>query len=293
MAPMPAAHPNDDDALALRIRPMVREDQVHHLQRGDPLYLLGNAGLAVMTTVALHDAAPLPWLLAWLAATLLATAGHGWMTWRQHGRTDQVDLQLRNVTRMSAVSGLLWAAGVLLVYPGADDIHRALLIVLLGGMATSAKFSLAVHLPALFALYFPMVAGLVIAALGSGGSARWVVVILAPLWLAGAVARARQMHAALIASFRNRHTASLLAADLQAQKDVAVALGQSRSRFLAAASHDLRQPVHALSLFVSALQQQPPADEARRLLGHVRNTVDGMGAMFKATLIKVLNSSSP
>jgi two-component system, sensor histidine kinase len=111
-----------------------------------------------------------------------------------------------------------------------------------------------------------------------------VVVILAPLWLAGAVVRARQMHDALIASFRNRHTASLLAADLQAQKDVAVALGQSRSRFLAAASHDLRQPVHALSLFVSALQQQPPAEEARRLLGHVRNTVDGMGAMFNALL---------
>lgn len=41
------------------------------------------------------------------------------------------------------------AAGVLLVYPGADVIHRALLIVLLGGMATSARFSLAVHLPTL------------------------------------------------------------------------------------------------------------------------------------------------
>ena len=281
---MPAAPPTNHDALALRIQPMVREDQVQHLQRSDPLYLLGNAVLAVMVTIALRDSAPLPWLLGWLAATLLTTAGHGWMTWRQHGRADQIDQQLRNVTRMSALSGLLWAAGVLRIYPGADDIHRALLIVLLGGMATSAKFSLAVHLPALCALYVPMVAGVVIAALVNGGPARWVVVILAPLWLALAVVRARQMHDALIDSFRNRHTASLLAADLQAQKDVAVALGQSRSRFLAAASHDLRQPVHALSLFVSALQQQPPADEARRLLGHVRNTVDGMGAMFNALL---------
>jgi len=281
---MPAVPLTAHDALALRIQPMVLADQASHLQRSDPLYLLGNAVLAVMTTLVVLDSAPLPWLLGWLAATLLTTAGHGWMTWRQRGRTDQAARQLRQVTCMSAVSGLLWAAGVLLIYPGADDIHRALLIVLLGGMATSAKFSLSAHLPALYALYFPMVAGVVIAALGNGGPARWVVVILAPLWLAGAVVRARQMHAALIDSFRNRHTASLLAADLQAQKDVAVALGQSRSRFLAAASHDLRQPVHALSLFVSALQQQPPADEAGRLLGHVRNTVDGMGAMFNALL---------
>ena len=263
---------------------MVLADQASHLQRSDPLYLLGNAALAVMATLVARESAPLPWLLGWLAATLLTTAGHGWMTVRQRGRTDQAARQLRQVTHMSAVSGLLWAAGVLLIYPAADAIHRALLIVLLGGMATSAKFSLAAHLPALYALYVPMVAGVVMAALGNGGPARWVLVILAPLWLAGAVVRARQMHAALIDSFRNRHTASLLAADLQAQKDVAVALGQSRSRFLAAASHDLRQPVHALSLFVSALQQQPPADEARRLLGHVRNTVDGMGAMFNALL---------
>ncbi|MEK8050928.1 hybrid sensor histidine kinase/response regulator [Ideonella sp. DXS22W] len=281
---MPVAHPDTAADLALRIDPMVREDQVQHLRRGDPLYLLANAGLAVMVAVALRDSAPLPALLAWLAAIWLTTAWHGWMTWRQRGRSDQVDRHLRQVTWLSAVSGLLWAVGVLLVYPGADDIHRALLVVLLGGMATSAKFSLAVHLPALYALYVPMVAGLMLAALGSAGPARWVVLILTPLWLAGAVARARQMHAAMIESFRNRHTASLLAADLQAQKDVAVALGQSRSRFLAAASHDLRQPVHALSLFVSALQQRPPMDEAERLLGHVRNTVDGMGAMFNALL---------
>ena len=181
---MPAASPTPNDAFGLRIQPLVLADQARHLQHGDPLYLLGNAGLAVMTALVVRDSAPLPWLLAWLAVTLLTTAGHGWMTWRQRGRTDRPARQLRYVTHMSAVSGLLWAAGVLLVYPGADDLHRALLIVLLGGMATSAKFSLAVHLPALCALYVPMVAGVVIAALGNGGPARWVVVILAPLWLA-------------------------------------------------------------------------------------------------------------
>jgi len=281
---MPAAPQTAEDALAPRIQPMVLADQARHLQRSDPLYTLGNAVVAVMTTLTLRDTTPLPWLLAWLAAMLLATAGHGWMTWRQRGRTDSSARQLRNATRMSALNGLLWAAGVLLIFPGADYAHRALLMVLLSGLATGAMFALAVHLPALCALYLPVVAGVVTAALANGGPARWPVAMLTLLWLALALVSARQLQTTLLASFRNRHTATLLAADLQAQKDVAVALGQSRSRFLAAASHDLRQPVHALSLFVSALQQQPPVDEAQRLLGHVRNTVDGMGAMFNALL---------
>ena len=121
---MPAAPQTAHDALALRIQPMVLADQASHLQRSDPLYLLGNAVLAVMTTLVVRDSAPLPWLLGWLAATLLTTAVHGWMTWRQRGRTDRAARQLRHVTHMSAVSGLLWAAGVLLIYPGADDIHH-------------------------------------------------------------------------------------------------------------------------------------------------------------------------
>jgi len=263
---------------------MVLADQARHLQRSDPLYTLGNAVAAVMTMLTLRDTAPRPWLLAWLALMLLATVGHGWMTWRQRGRTDAPALRLRNATRLSALNGVLWASAVMLIFPGADYAHRALLMVLLSGLATGAMFALAVHLPALCALYLPVVAGVVAAALANGGPARWPVAMLTLLWLALALVSARQLQATLIGSFRNRHTATLLAADLQAQKDVAVALGQSRSRFLAAASHDLRQPVHALSLFVSALQQRPPVDEAQRLLGHVRNTVDGMGAMFNALL---------
>jgi signal transduction histidine kinase len=41
-------------------------------------------------------------------------------------------------------------------------------------------------------------------------------------------------------------------ADLAAKKDMAERANQAKSRFFAAASHDMRQPLHALSLFVAA-----------------------------------------
>src|SRR5690606_24258100 len=43
-------------------------------------------------------------------------------------------------------------------------------------------------------------------------------------------------------------------ANLAAKKDMAERAHQAKSRFFAAASHDLRQPLHALSLFVAALK---------------------------------------
>ena len=40
-----------------------------------------------------------------------------------------------------------------------------------------------------------------------------------------------------------------------------------KSHFIAAASHDLRQPLHALNLFVAQLQGEPDPAERRRLIG--------------------------
>lgn len=60
----------------------------------------------------------------------------------------------------------------------------------------------------------------------------------------------------------------------------------SKTRFLAAASHDLRQPVQALSLFVDLLQRDPRLDlrERARALEALGRTTDAMRAMLEALL---------
>src|SRR5690606_17116940 len=55
-------------------------------------------------------------------------------------------------------------------------------------------------------------------------------------------------------------------AELRARKDEAEQANLAKSRFLAAASHDLRQPMHALGLFVTELAQLSHAPQARHLV---------------------------
>ena len=57
-----------------------------------------------------------------------------------------------------------------------------------------------------------------------------------------------------------------------------------KSRFLATASHDLRQPLHALGLFVQALQESSIASHERHLVGNIRRSVDAMEDLFDALL---------
>jgi signal transduction histidine kinase/CheY-like chemotaxis protein len=59
---------------------------------------------------------------------------------------------------------------------------------------------------------------------------------------------------------------------------------QAKSRFLAAASHDLRQPLHALGLFVGQLNRRMRADERKRIVGRIEAALAAMNELFNALL---------
>lgn len=64
----------------------------------------------------------------------------------------------------------------------------------------------------------------------------------------------------------------------------AAASDLAKTRFLAVASHDMRQPLHALTLYLSALDKRVEGAEARDILGRMERATQSMVGMF-ATLL--------
>ena len=58
----------------------------------------------------------------------------------------------------------------------------------------------------------------------------------------------------------------------------------SKSRFLAAASHDLRQPLHALGLFASALDERVKDPGGRELVGRINQSIGSLETLFDQVL---------
>ncbi|TSA22091.1 MAG: response regulator [Betaproteobacteria bacterium] len=73
-------------------------------------------------------------------------------------------------------------------------------------------------------------------------------------------------------------------AELTEQKLAAEAAVRAKSKFLAAASHDLRQPLHALTLLISALKDKVPEGELQRLTAHIDASATAMGDMLGGLL---------
>jgi signal transduction histidine kinase/CheY-like chemotaxis protein len=84
-------------------------------------------------------------------------------------------------------------------------------------------------------------------------------------------ARLQESHATLEGKVEER-TRQLEAANL------------AKSRFLAAASHDLRQPLHAIGLFVAQLHGRLRASERSKIVGRVEAALSAMNDLFSALL---------
>jgi signal transduction histidine kinase/CheY-like chemotaxis protein len=71
---------------------------------------------------------------------------------------------------------------------------------------------------------------------------------------------------------------------LERERKEAQSANQDKSRFLAIASHDLRQPVHALGLFAATLQRRLRQSPDEPLARNLMRAVDGMERSFNAML---------
>ena len=72
--------------------------------------------------------------------------------------------------------------------------------------------------------------------------------------------------------------------DMRAAKDAAETANRAKSSFLAAASHDLRQPAHALGLYMAALRAERLSDEQRELVERMTASIGALDTMFNALL---------
>ena len=67
-------------------------------------------------------------------------------------------------------------------------------------------------------------------------------------------------------------------------RDAAMAAMQSKSRFLAQASHDLRQPIHSIGYYLDMLRTTSGEAERARLLGRIERALGSVSRLFKSLL---------
>ena len=168
--------------------------------------------------------------------------------------------------------------------PTARFDMQLLVMLYLCAVASGAVTAFGVLRPAIFFSILPMMVLPAAWMVSQNDWVHWVLALIIVAWLFAITDQARRYGAQFEESVRLRFENEDLIARLRGEKLIAEEASTAKSRFLAAASHDLRQPVHALTLFVAALRPRVPDPEARRLLDHIDSSVQAMGGLFNGLL---------
>lgn len=80
------------------------------------------------------------------------------------------------------------------------------------------------------------------------------------------------------------HLVAERTAELLAAKELADEASAAKTRFLAAASHDLRQPIHAMRLFLETLSGSDLGDEQRRITNYLSLSTRNLEVILNALL---------
>ena len=182
--------------------------------------------------------------------------------------------------------GVMQALLVVLVFFGQHTVEHYLVTLHSTGVAAYAVVATGWR-PRLLGLWIAVVGGVLVVGWVSQGDALSIgMALMASSYLATLLAQAGTGQQALVRMVSMAWDNEQLATSLRIERDKANAASESKTRFFAAASHDLRQPLQALSISAYALamlarrEGQPKmvkmADNIERALRQSTGLLDGL-----------------
>ncbi|MEG7524082.1 MAG: hybrid sensor histidine kinase/response regulator [Chromatiales bacterium] len=179
------------------------------------------------------------------------------------------------------ISSALWGSLTWLL-TGTWDIHAFIVLMPMLGI-----FAGAINLAAILPIYFCLVTPILLQSLAVflfTEAANPLLAGLFAIYYAGMIKFAIELHKMLVHTYSLQFELESANGELVVQKKTAEKANIDKSRFLAAASHDLRQPLYAMELFLGGLSQDRGRDNRVYLLSRLRNALDSMQEMFSALL---------
>ncbi|CAJ0739781.1 Sensor histidine kinase RcsC [Ralstonia edaphis] len=260
------------------------------VHRGAPMGIAASVVLPALTVAAFWDASNRPVLLGWCLIMLCLTASG--LRFYFGYRYDLTRMTLAAHTRkwwtgmhvMSAVGGVAWgcSAGLYLMSPSLE--FSSLLMIVIIGVAAAAVLSQAPVPSSLLILGTGILAPHFVLAEqafpGHGLYLRGVLLFFAALLTRHAV----NIHNTLVREIQLENESRQLARRYQDEKQRALSASEEKSRFLAAASHDLRQPVHAIVLLVEALRARNQSESLAPLVEQLASGAATIDLLFRSLL---------
>jgi two-component system, sensor histidine kinase len=286
---LPADEAARDHAMSLQER--VERDVVRALYGQTPQALIiGTIFGALFVYAFYRRVGALAWW--WYGAMLASQAWGFWalLNFKKRDRNrHQPYWEIATARRMFSLRA--WSAGVLLgamawlFYAPEFGDGRWLTVLCICGMAAGSITSYAYHLPTLYGfmvtLCLPLWLRLVQLQIDAVGQGYWVGHALFLFYISMLCWFGLAQHRLLVGSIRMRHKNRDLLMETRKKTIALEEANQAKARFFAAASHDLRQPLHAMGYYTSLLK---PHEKDAPHVDRIAQCVESLDGLLEGVL---------
>jgi signal transduction histidine kinase/CheY-like chemotaxis protein len=291
---LPPASGDDIDLAGAHIDPLI--DQVDNLHAFARTGLVGNTvGAGVIVALYAHSVPMLTmtvWAILFGAALVLRAVLT--VTYLRRWRGSSALLRSWRNRYLTGVlaTGAMWGAAVWLFYPYGGNLERIALLLTVYSFCISAVPALATQFGAFITFvaltFVPMILRIALLPDRDGWTLAGILFLIFGITVM--LGRSYQRSFARVVALKQRGLQLLaqlqvekVAAD-QARREAETA-NRAKTQFFAAASHDLRQPLHALGLFAEALRHRIGSDaEVAHLVNSINSSVDALEGLFSELL---------
>jgi signal transduction histidine kinase len=265
----------------------IRDAQAQIIHRNMPTASISGLMVAALCVSVFWGVVNQTWLLLWFGALALLVSARmvRWMAFRGPRLLEAGAARwLRETGRLSTATAVVWGAGATFMIPSGLPTYQLAFAFALFSMAVAGMFSYNVHYPTFLGFYAPTISSGIVA-LGfqqtllawaiAGGMLLFTVVALQATWT---------LNRAFLESQKLRFENIDLVEQLTIQKTAADMANLAKSRFLAAASHDLRQPMHAITLYLATLKGAQLPAQVSGTLQNIGQCAQTMEKMFTGLL---------
>ncbi|HKY01645.1 MAG TPA: ATP-binding protein [Burkholderiales bacterium] len=271
----------------------IRAEQIRAVYLYSPTIAIGSLVAAASLLWVVRNDVPILFQLGWLVA-MVAHQGFRIFHYRNYLKANPDPTEApywgRRYIVTTIVAGMLWGgAGVLFYAP--DSVVQTYLCMVLFAVASLSIQALSIFAPAFYPLILLTLTPFIVRATIGGTPHELALVVPTTIALFIGLSFGRRTNVSGYESIRRRFENLDLIVALRRQREIAdkarmqaEAANRSKTQFFAAASHDLRQPLHAMGLFAAALTERIHDPEVLNVVNSINASVDALEGLFNELL---------
>jgi len=227
------------------------------------------------------------WLLGWyiFSISLLVIRDHNKQRFSKDALTiKNYKIWLYQLFTIALLLGFSWGVLLLFVINLNNQFELLVLTTIYFSLISTNNSYLGVYQPAYFAFTLPPTVLFIFKLMFIGGTTCYIFSALILIYFVFISSLSRKAHSASRDASKLTYQNSSLFNDVVKQKDIADKAVLSKNQFLAAASHDLRQPLHAQGLFVTALEYSELSQDAKILANRIKTSNGALSSLLNGLL---------